>query len=272
MLLKKVYIIILFVSLSIFNLFSQEYIKVPDTTMLHNGSYYQLPIYANLDLNSVNNIEIVFEFDYSLLNIQSVKTEQNNIINETNPIFTITQSDYKKGTLRITSNNFNLINNKILCFVELETLFGLDSIAYFKPIIVNINGQEKTDIQKINGTINVGFALEPIIKEGISKVFPNPFDYEFVVDFAIETPTEISFTIFSSLGRLVYSFPNKTDDNYQFFDNKGTLIDQPYKKEFPKGFYKLKVKSVPWHFSSGLYFLQMSTQSGIYNTNILHLK
>ncbi len=272
MLIKNIYIIILFFAFSVANLFSQEYIKIPDTTMLHNGSVYRLPIYADLQLNSANKIEIGFEFDYTLINIISLITEQNNIINEPKPTYTLTNNDFKTGNLRISSNNFNSTNNKILCFIELETLFGLDSVAYFNPVSVKVNDEEKTNINKINGKINVGYALEPIIKEGISRVFPNPFDNEFIVDFAIETPTEISFTIFSSLGRVVYSFPNKTDDSYQFFDNKGSLIDHPYKMKFPKGYYKLNVKSVPWHFSSGLYFLQMSTQGGIYNTNILHLK
>lgn len=272
MLISKIKIIIFIIFSSVVKLFSQEYIQVPDTTLLHNGSTYKLPIYANMQLNSANNLEIEFEFDYTLLNITSIVTEPNNIINEPKPNYSITNENFQKGLLKITSNQLNQNNNKILCYIELETLFGLDSIAYFKPLAIKINGEENTSIQKRNGKINVGFALEPIIKEGISKVFPNPFDNEFIVDFAIETPTEISFTIFSSLGRIVYTFPNKTDDSYQFFDNKGNLIPQPYKMKFPKGYYKLKVKSLPWQFASGLYFLQMETHTGIYNTNLLHLK
>ncbi len=272
MLIKNTYIITIFILFIYANSFAQEFVKVPDTTMLHNGSTYRLPIYANLQLNSVNDIETTFEFDYTLINITSVFAEPNNIIANTKPQFSVISTDFKKGFLTINANKFNLSNNNILCFVELETLFGLDSIAYFKPTFIKINGQEKNEIIKESGKINVGFALEPIIKEGISKVFPNPFDSEFIVDFAIETQTEITFTIFSSLGRVVYSFPNKTNEGYRFFDSKGNLINEPYKMKFPKGYYKLRVKSVPWHFSSGLYFLQMSTQNGIFNTNILHLK
>lgn len=272
MLKSKVKIIIFIIFSSVVKLFSQEYIQVPDTTLLHNGSTYKLPIYANLQLTSVNNLEIEFEFDYTLLNITSITSEANNIIKEPKPSYTVNNENFKKGILKIFSSQFNLNNNKILCYIELETLYGLDSIAYFNPKTIKINGEENTIIQKRNAKINVGFALEPIIKEGISKVFPNPFDNEFIVDFAIETPTEISFTIFSSLGRLVYTFPNKTDDSYQFFDSKGTLIPQPYRMKFPKGYYKLKVKSLPWQFASGLYFLQMGTHNGIYNTNLLHLK
>jgi len=272
MLIKKVYITFVLITLYSFNLFSQEFIKVPDTTMVHDGSKYLLPIYTNLDLSTANSLEISFEFDYTLINITSVLTKQNNLIKEPRPNYIVTNKNYKQGFLTITSSQFNSIYDNVLCYIELEPLFGLDSIAFFNPTSVKIDGVENSNINKISGKIYVGFALEPIIKEGISKVFPNPFDNEFIVDFGIEMPTELTFTIYSSLGKIVYNFPNKTEDSYQFFDSKGNLITQPYKKEFPKGYYKLKVVSLPWQFASGLYFLQMRTKSGIYNTNLLHLK
>lgn len=272
MLIKKIYIVLVIFTFGSFNLFSQEFIKVPDTTLIHNGSKYFLPIYTNLDLSSAQTLEINFEFDYTLINVISVKTDQNTLIKDPKPNFTVSNNNFKQGYLRITSSSFNTNYNNIMCIIELEPLFGLDSIAYFNPVSIKLDGIEKENINKINGKIYIGFALEPIIKEGISKIFPNPFDNEFVIDFGIEIPSELTFTIYSSLGRIVYVFPNKTEDNYQFFDSKGNLINQPYKKEFPKGYYKLKVKSVPWQFASGLYFLQMRTKSGTYNTNLLHLK
>jgi len=272
MLRNKVYIISIFFVFAFARLFSQEFIKVPDTTFIHNGSKYFLPIYINLNISSAKSLEVNLEFDYTLLNIISIKTDQNTLINETKPNYAVTNNNFKQGFLTINSSILNSSYNGILCFVELEPLFGLDSIASFNPVSIKVDGIEKDNINKINGKINIGFALEPIIKEGISKVFPNPFDNQFVIDFGIETPTELTFTIYSSLGRIVYIFPNKTDDSYQFFDSKGNLINPSYKQEFPKGYYKLKVLSVPWQFASGLYFLQMRTKSGIYNTNLLHLK
>lgn len=272
MLIKKFYISIILIFIALANLYSQDYIRVPDTTLLHNGSIYKIPIYAQLQLKLIDNLEIEFEYDYSLINITGISTDQNNIIATPKVNYNISQKNFKQGFLKITSNEINLRNDRILCYIEMETLFGLDSIAYFNPTKVKINGEEKSNVEMKNGRIFVGYALEPIVKEGISRVFPNPFDNEFIVDFAIESPTELTFTIFSSLGRIVYTFPTKSDDYYQFFDNRGDLISQPYNMKFPKGYYKLKVKSLPWLFSSGLYFLQLSTQNGIYNKNLLHLK
>lgn len=249
-----------------------NFIKVPDTTLLHNGTIYRLPIYAELNLDNIQSIEIEFNFDYSLLNIVKVTTDQNNIIGEVNPYFEITQQNFKQGTLRIVSSNLNKINNKILCFVELEPLFGMDSISKFIPFKVKFNGIEDNIIKLIPGIINIGFPLEQIIKEGISRIYPNPFDSEFYVDFAIEKPSKIDFTIYSTLGRVVFSFPNKSSEAYEFFNSKGEKIDNPTDYIFLKGYYKLKVKSSPWQFSSGVFFLQMTTASGVYNQNLLHQK
>jgi hypothetical protein len=114
--------------------------------------------------------------------------------------------------------------------------------------------------------------LEPIIKEGISKVYPNPFDGFFIVEFGIENPTKLDFGIFSSLGQNVMTVPNPSGLNYTFTNSKGEVIVNPLNYEFAKGHYKLEIKAIPWEFSSGLYFLQLTTKSGFFNTNLLHIK
>ena len=269
--LTKILFIAIFL-LSPFFAFSQEYIKIPDTTLIHNGQNYLLPIYTNINLSDVNDISLKISYSYSLIDIKSVQISENTIMSGQNPNFNISLINKDTSEIIISSESINKSGNSVLCYIELETLYGLDSIAFINPLEVKINGETKENLNFIPAQIQIGYALEPIIKEGISKVYPNPFDSYFLVEFGIETPTKLDFTIFSSLGQNVMTLPNQSGLNYIFFDSKGKKIDNPLNYEFEKGYYKLEVKAIPWEFSSGLYFLQLTTKSGFFNTNLLHIK
>ncbi len=269
--LTKFFFIALFL-LSPIIAFSQEYIKVPDTILVHNGKNYKLPIYANLNLDEVNSITVKFNYSYSLIDIKSVQTSENTIMSGQNPTYNINVVNKDTAEIIISSESINKSGNSVLCYIELETLYGLDSSAFFNPIEIKINNEIKDSVNLIPAQIKVGYALEPIIKEGISKVYPNPFDGYLMVEFGIENPTKLDFGIYSSLGQNVMTLPNQSGLNYTFFDSKGKKIDNPINYEFAKGYYKLEVKAIPWEFSSGLYFLQLTTKSGLFNINLLHIK
>ncbi len=269
--LTKIFFIAIFL-LSPIIAFSQEYIKVPDTILVHNGQNYKLPIYADLKLDEVNSISVKFNYSYSLIDINSVQTTESTIMSGQNPVYNINVVNKDTSEIIISTESINKSGNSVLCYIELETLYGLDSLAFFNPIEVKINGEIKENVSLIPAQIKVGYALEPIIKEGISKVYPNPFDGFFIVEFGIENPTKLDFGIFSSLGQNVMTVPNPSGLNYTFTNSKGEVIVNPLNYEFAKGHYKLEIKAIPWEFSSGLYFLQLTTKSGFFNTNLLHIK
>ncbi len=252
--------------------FAQSFVEIKDTTLFHNGGTFKIPIYGNFDLANVNDLSITLEFNYQLLYIKGVEGGSQFIINDSNPSYTINSADYAHSTIQISTNRINLTNNGILANLLVEPLAGPDSIAILNPIEIQINGVTQPQIALKEGKINIGLPVYETINEGISQIYPNPFFEEGTISFYIKEPTKVTFKIYSMLGRLVSLIPGNGLVNYIFYDKNGNEITDFTNYTFIRGFYKVKINTIPWMFAAGNYFIVMETKLGTYHSNFIHLK
>jgi len=269
---KKTLNIFILILLQIIPAFSQNYINIPDTTLPRTGKIYSLPIYSNLDLTNADNVKIRIHFNYLLIDIKSITGGVVYAFNEQNPTYTIDATTPEQAILEITSNQINQNYSGMLCSINLETLAGSDSIATFSPFYFEINGTEEPDINYQNGIIFIGDPVYPVLHEGISQIYPNPYSYFENVVFTIEDETTVDFYIYSTLGQLATKIPGSTILKYKVFDNTGNEIPNLENYRFPRGIYRLYFESIPWKFSSSAYSIVMVTNKGTFRSNFIHLK
>ncbi len=269
---KKCLNIFILILLQIVPAFSQNYIKIPDTTLPRTGKVYSLPIYSNMNLQNATNVKIKIYFDYNLIDIKNISGGSGFAFNETNPQFSVNTALPDQAILEIVSSQFNANYSGLLCLINLETLVGSDSIAIFSPLEIEIDGIIANDINFENGTILIGDPVFPVLHEGISRIYPNPFNFFENIIFTIEDKTTVNFYIYTTLGQLATKIPGSKNLKYKIFDNAGTEIINIDNYLFPRGIYRLYFESIPWEFSSSAYSIVMVTNKGYFRSNFIHLK
>ncbi|HRS01564.1 MAG TPA: hypothetical protein P5545_03360 [Bacteroidota bacterium] len=269
---KRLIYIFIFILLQIFPVFSQNYISIHDSTLPRTGYIYSLPIYSNIDLKNANNVLLKIYFNYNLIDVKNIVGGTNYAFNELNPSFTIDATNPDNAILQISSNQINPNYSGVLCTISLETLVGQDSIAIFSPFYLEINATPINDISFSSGRIFIGDPVYPVLHEGISQIYPNPFSFSENVIFAVEDTTTVNFNIYSILGQLVTEIPGSSMLNYRVYDNTGKEIPDITNYKYPRGIYRLYFESIPWKFSSGAYSIVMVSKKGTFRSNFIYLK
>ncbi len=258
--------------MQIFPALSQNYINIPDTTFPRTGKIYSLPIYSDINFQNANKILIKIYFNFRLIDIKYINGGTNYAFGELTPLFKIDATNPDSAILEISSNQINPNYSGMLCSISLETLVGSDSIAVFSPFYIEINDTSMTDLSFGNGTILIGDPVYPVLHEGISQIYPNPYSYFENVIFTIEDSTTVNFYIYSLLGQLVTEIPGSSLLNYQVYDNSGKEIPNITNYKYPRGIYRLYFESIPWKFSSSAYSIVMVSKKGTFRSNFIYLK
>lgn len=266
---KYIFILIL---LQIIPAFAQNYINIPDSTLPRTGLVYSLPVYSNIDLHNASSVKIKIYFNYYLIDIKNISGGSNNAFSDANPSFALDVTNPTQAVLEITSSQINPNYSGTLCSINLETLAGPDSIAVFIPFYIEINQLQISEVTFDNGTIRIGDPVYPVLNEGISHIYPNPYSFAENVVFTIEDSTTVDFYIYSTLGQLATRIPGSNILKYKFFDNAGQEIPSTNNYKFSRGIYRLYFESIPWKFSSSAYSIVMVTNKGIFRSNFIHLK
>lgn len=271
---KKIhYIIYILIFISAFSSSSAaEFLKFNDTTLIHSGKNYLVPVYSNLNLSGVSNVKILIKFNSLLIDIKAVYGGNNFGFNEASPSYNLNTTNLQESYLEVTGTQFNSVNSGVLFNILLETLAGPDSIAIMSPIQVTVNGEINSNLDLTEGKIKIGIPVYPIINEGISEVFPNPCSSKGTVTFSIRDDTKVKFFVYSSNGRLIGTIPGENAFKYKVLDKTNSEIADVENYNFSRGYYKLVFDVISWKFSSGTYFLVLETSRGTYEAKLLLLK
>ena len=225
---------------------------VPDT-MVKQGTLIELPISVKTNPNAlITPCTVTLSIPKKRMILKDALTKPGTMFTCKNPIITFLSEDSQFRTYSITCPNPLLQEQGILTYLQLEVLAGFETKANINAQSFVI-GDSAQSIQQIGGTIS--FIDPPVVQaqaEGMDSNVPNPFAYTTAFTYYVGKEGEVQFSLFNMLGKLIQEFPaeRKSAGRYTF-----TLaIDDPY------------------NFSSGIYFIRMRTERGLYHMSMVHKK
>lgn len=253
------------------NLQSENRIFLRDTT-IERGNNYIIPIYGTINFSPLDNITLEIQYDARIININSVSGDPNFIIISKKPNVQHKLRDLNNSLIIISSNEAQSKEDGILCYLETEGLVFSDSIADIFLNRVVINGIERNELKGKIGSITVrGQSFLPNFPDNLGLNFPNPFSNETRFEFNLENTTQISFFMYNSSGKEIYSSIN-TPEIFEVFSYDGNLIDEPFGKSLTRGKYFVLFRPPAYDFASGVYFFGLKTDKGFYNRSFSVIK
>lgn len=250
---------------------SEDVVYLRDTT-IERGTNYIIPIYGTINISPIENIILEFEYDARIININSVAGDPNFIIKPKSPSVQHQLREMNNAILIVSSNEAQAKNNGVICHFEVEGLVFSDSIADIFLNRVIINGIERAELKGKIGTIKVrGQSFLPNFPDNLGLNYPNPFSNETRLEFNLENSSPISFFIFNSGGKEIYSSRN-TPEIFDVFSYSGDLIVEPFEKTLSRGKYYVLFRPPTYDFASGVYFFGMKTDKGYYNRSFSVIK
>ena len=258
--------------LSYFHLFSQTTILIPDT-LIPRGKIYHINISGSINQNPINNLKLTFLFDSRIIDIKSVTSSPNSVIKCNPPVYNFNYDKTDSATLEINCDNVQNISNGIICSFDIEGLVGPDSVAYLNPTGVFINGIQDSNAIFKKGLIAVpGVPIFQKYIERLGQNYPNPFNATSFFPFTIENSAKVKFLIYSSYGQLISSSDKNDGTMIVLMSTKnGNKIINNLDNKLNEGDYLLQY-SPSLKLSSGVYFLDMITDFGVYNTGFIFQK
>lgn len=249
-------------------------VEVPDTIVYRGvDNRVSIRIKGSLDVSNADSVRIRFTYRSDLLEIREAIGGNNFIFGNDEP-----QTD--KDFTVVTNAVLDVKDSKIIAngtdgYFDLiiEGLAGPDSIAYLLPSQIFINGSE-AELSAKQGTIIVrGAPVFLVPWEGIGQNYPNPFSNMTKVVFSLKFDSPIEFKVFTYLGESI-KVGNNDADNIKFKVStiNGNPIDPVPGYIYEKGEYILEINPDYYSFSSGPYFLQMVTRTGVYSNSMMFLK
>lgn len=262
---------LLLIFLPLTNLKSENKIFLRDTT-IERGVNNIIPIYGTINFSPLDNIILEFQYDARIININKVVGDPNFIIIPKNPNFQQQLRELNNALVIINSNEVQSKDNGILCYFEVEGLVFSDSLADIFLNRVVINGIDRNEMEGKIGTIKVrGQSFLPNFPDNLGLNYPNPFSNETRFEFNLENTTQISFFMYNSSGKEIYSSVN-TPEIFEVFSYDGTLINDPFGKSLTRGKYFVLFQPPNYDFASGVYFFGMKTDKGFYNRSFSVIK
>jgi hypothetical protein len=271
MLIKRIKILIallLFLGSSGF-LLSQNFITISDTTVTRS-EYSTLSLYGTISQSPVNSLSIEIIYDSRVLDIKSASGGTGMAITEASPDFKTDFSRLDSARITITSNSAASINNGIICRLLVKGLVFSDSVGYVRPTRLIVNGSEvtfNTGTSRIKVTGNLIF---PNFPDNLGDAVPNPFFGSTRLNFSLEKPSAISFSVYNMIGLLI-SESVSDKDFFKVFDAKTNApinLTAPLKE----GGYYLVLSPDYFQVASGYYILFMKTDRGLFNKNLIFNK
>jgi len=262
---------LLFFSLLPINLKSENKIFLRDTTF-ERGVNVIIPIYGTINISPLDNILLEFQYDARIINISSVEGDPNFIIIPKKPNVQNQLRDLNNALLIISSNEVQPKEQGILCYLELEGLVFSDSVVDISLKRIEINGIERDELTgKIGRIIVRGQPFLPNFPDNLGLNYPNPFSNQTRFEFNLENTTRISFFMYNSSGKEIYSSIN-TPEIFEVYSYDGNLINDPFGKSLTRGKYYVLFSPPTYYFASGVYFFGMKTDKGFYNRSFSVIK
>lgn len=253
------------------NLLSAD-LKIPNTT-IQKGESITIPVSFETEVETLNEFELILNFDSSVLDITNLETGNNFIIKDNPNNFNINFEDIYNAKLSISSQNLEL-NTDVLFNLSIMGLSSQDSTTQFEIESIRINGFEE-NVNLIEGLIQVqGLNIKLDTVEALRTNRPNPFSYETIFEFSVEDSTDVVFSVLGMDGRQVLELPgNDYSSYYGIRDISGSLNYFPYTGEtLPAGNFELIFRPSSQRLSSGKYIMILRTKNGVYKTNFIYLK
>ena len=275
---KYTFIFIILIIISSFcspKLQSQDHIYFRDTN-IQRADIYNFVIYSDFkNIKDGDNIDLILSYDTRIIFIRGLITGNGYWVDQpsVNPDTNLTRLD--SAIIKISAKNVKVINNNIFCILQIEGLASSDSICRIVPRQLIINEKTVTDAKLDTGIIKVlGPSIYPNNPDNLGNGYPSPFPTTITstikFPFSIQKPSKLTFAIYTCDGRQIIS----TSDNdgmfeiYKNITNKINLTENPY----DAGSYELHFNPDITKIASGLYFLIMKTDRGVYNTNFIYHK
>ena len=98
--------------------------------------------------------------------------------------------------------------------------------------------------------ISIQIDDEVEIKDNLISVYPNPFKNEMTVDYTIKEEVQTSLYLINTVGERIHTF----------FENKIIPIGQ-YRVDF-----------IPDNLSTGVYYIVLESNNGIFTSKVINLK
>lgn len=224
------------------------------------------------DYNDISQIELRIKFNSYLLDIKSVKVVEGGIIQDVQLNYSINSADLVNSILTINSDRL-ISGGEQLCLIEFEALAGSDSVAYFTPIELILNGK-LINAEFIAGKISMGIPIFPIEINSLSYIYPNPIVYQSYLDIEINQESEFELALYSYHGGIAAVYPNSKDDDefYIWSESAGSKISLNKGEKLPIGSYKLYFTPQMLFLSSQAYYMVVKIGSEVFRRNLIIIK
>lgn len=267
--LKKFFIIIALIVFSFTNLFSQ--VLSVENKSVERGFINSVNVILR-DFENASQIGAIIKFNSYLIDIKSVQSVANGIIQDETVNYTINSEDLANSFIQINSSDISN-GSAILCSIEFEALAGPDSVAFFTPIQLSIDGSN-VEAEFIPGRISVGIPLFPIESNSVSNIYPNPLIYQSIIDIDLTKESPLELYLYSYHGGIAAKFPNKDDYESIYIWSKSIASKINYKEGdvLPVGSYRLYLTPNPLYISAQAYYIVIKIGSDVFRRNFVIIK
>ncbi|MCX6140759.1 MAG: T9SS type A sorting domain-containing protein [Candidatus Kapabacteria bacterium] len=216
---------------------------VPLTTTLGVGQRMTIAVVGSLDDGPV--VRITFRYSPTVLRIVGSNGSGNYGL-RCAPLTVIEDRvESVASAVYVVECQFSVMKtNDTLLTLVVEGVGGTDTTGFLRADKIEINGIEKLGSFNSGEIIRTGGVVaKPVVKEGVTGNYPNPFSSRTRFVYVLEAPGPVSFSIRNAQGGLVQELPTVTGtagENY------------------------LDYELVTWQVANGAYLLQMTTDLGTY--------
>ncbi|ROL61576.1 hypothetical protein D9V86_05090, partial [Bacteroidetes/Chlorobi group bacterium ChocPot_Mid] len=255
------------------NLLSNNKIQINDTT-INRGVISEIKITGSLSEANVNDLKIILEFNYLMIDIKEVIGSSDFIMKCPKIDTAYNIDNITKTSMTISCNDIQSIENGVFCILKVEGLASSDSLLLLKPMKLIVNGKESENIETRIGKIFIpGTPIFQTFPENIGNNFPNPFFEETIFPISIHEPTKVKFYIYTTDGRFILSNEKPNEMlKLSFYKDRTEIPISNLNEKLEKGFYRLKLLPDNMRFASGEYYLIMVTNLGVYFKNFIYFK
>lgn len=247
---------------------SEVKISIPNRT-IERGKIDTLVVLGDFGKQSFSKLNLVFQFNAYLMDVQKVISDASNIISDSEPQFSVQLNQLFNATLVVTSSQLNLNsnNNAIICKLIVEGLVFKDSVDTIKLVQVELDDNPVSFIYE-GGIVTVrGPLVFPVKKNYLSESFPIPASYRVFFRFGMILPSFVEIKVFNSKGEIVLS--SATESLFKITGIEGEVSLQT---KLDAGDYLMEM-TVPSDLASGVYFLQLNAYSvGVFISKFLVIK
>ncbi|MCL2039890.1 MAG: T9SS type A sorting domain-containing protein [Bacteroidetes bacterium] len=242
-----------------------QQVSIKDTTI--TTDFVSLPVFGNTgeDWNG-KTIEYRFSVSWASFQLLDVVADNNSAVLDKNIQFSY---DWQERIISVTINsmqsnfNGNLFNIviKVLTRVDFYSPNEVFQITPTEIIVKDGNTSNTIPLESPTAYVRIDYLPSNLTYiEDVSFNYPNPFLTETTILFSVNEKADVSFEIYSSLGRLVQRIPNKEDDSqndgfrYELYDENRTTV-QIEENKLEKGIYRLFLTAKKTEASVSVYYV-----------------